>query len=70
MTEWYEGIPTLEKHLLDIFSVGTVIGAMTSHLPAAAALFTLVWTGIRIYETTTVQKLLGKNPEKETKDDG
>lgn len=48
------------KHVLDGLSVITVIGALVDILPAVAALFTIVWTGIRIYETDTVQKLLGK----------
>jgi hypothetical protein len=30
-------------------------------LPAVAAIFTIIWTGIRIYETDTVQKFLGKD---------
>jgi hypothetical protein len=29
-------------------------------LPAVAALFTIVWTAIRIWETETVQGWLGK----------
>jgi hypothetical protein len=33
-------------------------------LPAIAAIFTIVWTTIRIYETKTVQGLLGKNNAK------
>lgn len=48
------------KHVLDGLSVITVLGALVNVLPAVAALFTIVWTGIRIYETDTVQKLLGK----------
>lgn len=44
----------------DILSVATVLGTLAQWLPAIAALFTVVWTGIRIYETNTVQKLLGK----------
>ena len=48
------------KHVLDGLSVITVLGALVEVLPAIAALFTIVWTGIRIYETDTVQKLLGK----------
>jgi hypothetical protein len=32
-------------------------------LPSIAALFTIVWTGIRIYETDTVQRLLGKEKQ-------
>lgn len=43
------------KHVLDGLSVITVLGALVDILPAIAALFTIVWTGIRIYETETVQ---------------
>lgn len=43
------------KHVLDGLSVITVLGALVQILPAIAALFTIVWTGIRIYETDTVQ---------------
>jgi hypothetical protein len=32
-----------------------------SWLPPVASLFTIVWLGIRIYESDTVQNLLGKN---------
>jgi hypothetical protein len=48
------------KHILDGLSVITVLGALVNVLPAVAALFTIIWTGIRIYETDTIQKLLGK----------
>lgn len=48
------------KHVLDGVSVITVIGTLADVLPAVAALFTIVWTAVRIYETDTVQKLLGK----------
>jgi hypothetical protein len=48
------------KHVLDGLSLITVLGALVDILPAIAALFTIIWTGIRIYETETVQKLLRK----------
>lgn len=48
------------KHLIDAMSIGTVIGTIAGYLPAVAALFTILWTGIRIYETRTVQSLLAK----------
>ena len=48
------------KHIIDGLSVVTVLGALVDVLPAVAALFTIIWTGIRIYETDTVQRLLGK----------
>lgn len=48
------------KHAVDAVSVVTVVGTLMEILPAVAALFTIVWTAIRIYETDTVQGLLGK----------
>ncbi len=48
------------KAVGDAVSVVTVIGTLANVLPALAAIFTIVWTSIRIYETDTVQKLLGK----------
>ena len=50
------------KTLVDGLSVVTVVGTIGEMLPPLAALFTLVWTAIRIYETKTVQKMLGKKP--------
>ncbi len=58
------------KQVVDAMSLVTVIGTLVQLLPAIAALFTIVWTSIRIYETATVQKLLGKekpNEEDESK---
>lgn len=48
------------KQVADAASVVTVVGTLAGVLPAMAALFTIVWTGIRIYETDTVQKWLKK----------
>lgn len=48
------------KHVVDGLSLVTVLGTLVDMLPSVAALFTIVWTSIRIYETDTVQKLLGK----------
>lgn len=49
------------KTLIDGLSVVTVVGTIGELLPPLAALFTLVWTAIRIYETKTVQRMLGKD---------
>ena len=49
------------KHILDFASIATVLGTLADMLPAIAAVFTIVWTTIRIYETKTVQGWLGKN---------
>jgi hypothetical protein len=50
------------KQVVDAVSVLTVVGTIGELLPPLAALFTLVWTAIRIYETKTVQRLLGRKP--------
>jgi hypothetical protein len=53
-------LPEHTKHLVDGVSVFTVVGALTTWLPPIAALFTIVWTAIRIWETKTVQRILGR----------
>jgi hypothetical protein len=59
MTNDHEAV----KYLVDAASIFTVIGTITSMFPAVAALFTIIWTSIRIYETDTVQRLLGKKED-------
>jgi len=53
------------KHVVDGLSIITVIGTLADMLPSVAAVFTIVWTSIRIWETKTVQnwvkKLRGKD---------
>lgn len=51
----------------DAVSIVTVVGTLAEVLPAVAALFTIIWTALRIYETDTIQKLLGKG--KDVKED-
>jgi hypothetical protein len=53
------------KTTVDAISIVTVVGTLAEVLPAIAALFTIVWTALRIYETDTVQKLLGKRKSNE-----
>ena len=48
------------KHVVDALSIITVVGTLVEMLPSIAAIFTIVWTGIRIWETETVQNLLGR----------
>jgi hypothetical protein len=48
------------KHAVDALSVITVLGTLMETLPAIAALFTIIWTSIRIWETKTVQKFIDK----------
>jgi hypothetical protein len=56
--EVWEHIPEGVKHVADALSVTTMLGTLFQMLPNIAALLTIVWTFIRIYETGTVQRLL------------
>jgi hypothetical protein len=56
------------KTVADALSIVTVVGTLVEVLPAIAALFTIVWTVIRIYETKTVQNLLHKGKKDESQD--
>jgi hypothetical protein len=59
----HEHLTDATKHVIDGASIATAVGTMMQVLPAIAALFTIIWTTIRIYETKTIQKLLGKTKE-------
>ena len=48
------------KHLIDVLSIATVIGTLVEMLPSVAAIFTIVWTAIRIWETETVKRWTGR----------
>lgn len=49
--------------VIDGLSIGTVLATLAGVFPSLAALFTIIWTLIRIYETKTVQRILGKIPD-------
>ena len=55
MIKHFNDINEHTKHLIDGASIATVMGTLMNWLPAVAALFSIVWTTIRIYETKTVQ---------------
>lgn len=57
------------KHVVDGVSFLTVLGTLANVLPSIAAVFTIIWTGIRIYETETIQMALGKAPQPPVQDE-
>ena len=61
MTEHDETV----KYVIDGVSFLTVVGTLAEALPAVAAVFTIVWTAIRIWETKTVQRWLGNKKAKD-----
>lgn len=50
------------KIAADVGSAGTVVATIMGWIPEATAVLSLIWVGIRIYETRTVQRLLGREP--------
>jgi hypothetical protein len=44
------------KSIIDLSSITVVLATLVEWLPAAAALASLIWSIIRIYETQTVQR--------------
>jgi hypothetical protein len=46
------------KEVTDVVAASTGILTLISWLPPTASLFTIVWLGIRIYESKTVQSLI------------
>jgi hypothetical protein len=48
------------KEVVDVAAASTGILALAAWLPPTASLFTIVWLGIRIYESKTIQDLITK----------
>ena len=49
-----------DKTPIDLTAGAIAFGTVVELLPAVASVFTIIWLGIRIYETETVQKWLRK----------
>ena len=49
------------KDIVDVAAAGTGILALGAWLPPIASLFTIVWLGIRIWETDTIKKIIKKD---------
>ena len=62
MNDAWEHVPNGLKHAVDLLSIATLLGSLVSMLPAVASVLTIIWTLIRIFETATVQRILGKKP--------
>ena len=48
------------KEMVDIAAASTGIMSLAAWLPPVASLFTIVWLGLRIWESKTVQDLVAK----------
>ena len=48
------------KQAIDVIAASTGVMSLVAWLPPVASLLTIVWMGIRIYESDTVQGLIKK----------
>lgn len=56
------------KHMIDGASILTVIGTLVEFLPAVSAVLSIIWVAIRIYETDTVKRLMGRKEDNDASD--
>ena len=49
------------KQVIDVAAASTGVLSLVAWLPPIASLLTIIWLGIRIYESQTVQKLINKD---------
>lgn len=48
------------KQAVDVFAASAGVMSLAAWLPPVASLFTIIWLGLRIYESETVQKIVHK----------
>ena len=52
------------KEALDVAAASTAVLSLASWLPPTASILTIVWLGIRIYESDTIQRMVhGKDKD-------
>jgi len=54
------------KEMLDVAAASTAVLSMAAWLPPTASILTIIWLGIRIFESNTVQSIV--NGTKKTLD--
>jgi glycerol-3-phosphate acyltransferase PlsY len=52
--------PQNTKSIVDGLAIATTLGTLMEILPSISALLSIIWLAIRIWETETVQKIVGK----------
>ena len=49
------------KEMLDVAAASTAVMSMAAWLPPTASILTIIWLGIRIYESDTIQSILERD---------
>jgi len=52
------------KEMLDVAAASTAVMSMAAWLPPTASILTIIWLGIRIYESDTVQSVFNGTKKK------
>lgn len=61
----YKGIAEPIKYMIDVVTIGAAWAAFLAMIPALTAVASLVWLGLRIYETWLTIKEKKRNALKE-----
>jgi|TARA_A200000159_G_scaffold39141_2_gene35656 hypothetical protein len=48
------------KQAVDVLAASTGVASLVAWLPPIASLLTIIWLGLRIWESPTIQNLFGK----------
>lgn len=48
------------KQIVDVISITTIFGTLMGILPSVAAVLSIVWSLVRLYETRTVRGIISK----------
>ena len=54
------------KEMLDVAAASTAVLSMAAWLPPTASILTILWLGIRIYESDTVQSIVNGTNKKDS----
>jgi len=58
------------KEILDVAAASTAVLSMAAWLPPTASILTIIWLGIRIFESNTVQSIVKATKNKKSNSEG
>jgi len=64
LKDYLDHLDNTQKNIMDFTSISVVLGSLAQLLPAIAAVLSIVWTAIRIYEAETVQRWITKRKDR------
>lgn len=64
-----DGLETAARYTADATAAAVTVSTLFDFLPGIAAIISIIWMMIRIYETHTIQRMLGREPVKKQGED-